>query len=107
MKYDVFIATKPFQWINVENIPKNNVNNVLIIVQNFPNAHQIAENIRREFPYWNEIKLVKNRLQAFLYSQKFNVQNLYVDSDYGRKSYIYCLTKGNLYVYDEGIELIQ
>jgi hypothetical protein len=50
MKYDVFIATKPFQWINVENIPKNNVNNVLIIVQNFLTLTKLLKTYEENFP---------------------------------------------------------
>lgn len=103
MNFNVFICTKPFQWINVENIKKEDGNNILIIVSNFPNANEIARRIEEVFTHWKSIHVVENRLKAFLVAQKYNIKNLYVDSDYGRKSYVYSLTKGQLFVYDEGI----
>jgi len=103
MKVDVYVCTKPFQWLNVENIEKRNTLNVLIIIDNFPNVKDIALRIQQFFPHWKEIIIVKNRLRAFLAIWKFDVANLYIDSDYGRKSYLYCFIKANQFVYDEGI----
>jgi len=103
VKYDVFVCTKPFQWINVENIEKDNTHNVLIIIDNFPNVHEIAKRIKIAYPYWESILIVKNRLQAFVRASSFKIRNIYVDSDYGRKSYLYSFLKANLFVYDEGI----
>ncbi|RXK87343.1 hypothetical protein [Filimonas effusa] len=104
MKVNVFVCTKPFQWLNVENIRKEGASsNILIIIENFPDSATIAGRIKQYFPHWKEIILVKNRLDAFLAIRKFRVDNLYVDSDYGRKSYLYSLVPGKLFVYDEGI----
>ncbi len=103
MNYNVFVATKPFQWLNVENIPKYSDNNILILVAYFPQANEIANNIKVNFPGWKKIIVVKNRTQAYLACLKLDIDNIYVDSDYGLRCYLYSMLKCNLYVYDEGI----
>src|ERR1700760_893611 len=106
MPIDLFICTKPMQWLNIQNIPafvNGDSKKILIIVANFPNVERFAENIRKYANGWNQVIVKESRLKAALEGIKIHPSRVFADYDEGYVGSIYALVPGKLYVYDEGI----
>ena len=103
---NVYSCTKPLQWFNVENLFEftKGDKNVLLVIAFFPNVTGFIEKVRETFPHWDDIHVLRNRLEVALYLLKIKPECLYTDSDYGFKGYLQTLFfKGDVYIYEEGI----
>ena len=102
----IFLVTKPIQYFNVTNIEDNN-RKICIIINLFYNAERIYEEIKSKSDYWDEVYFFYFWKDAFKYieSNKMNVSNLYLDSDFGfqKNMHLRRLRSMNIFVYEEGV----
>ena len=106
-KYDVFIVTKPLQYLNATNISTLNKKNCLL-VNNFKDANLIYKKISELSNYWSSVFYFEKSADAYLWviKNKGMVENLYIDSDYGVQKHFYLVRLYkhiNIFVYEEGI----
>lgn len=104
MKNDVFLITKPIQYINVLNIENSN-NKVLLIVDSFTDAFLFYKNVRKISTYWTKIYFFNNLVDVFkwLIYHRSKFKTLYIDSDINHKFEFFRLRKLNITVYEEGV----
>lgn len=104
MMKDVFVVTKPLQYINVLNIENNN-KKILILVDSFINSEVIYNKIKSTSSYWSEVYLFKNMNETFNWLIKYKnyLNTLYIDSDLGWRKEFSILKNLNITVYEEGI----
>jgi len=106
VKTNVYSCTKPIQWFNVENLFQSTKGekNILFVLAFFPNVVEFVEKIKKNFPHWDHIYILKNRFEVSLYLLKIRPDILYIDADYGFKGYLQTLFyNGDVFVYEEGI----
>lgn len=106
MSTNVYSATKPMQWLNVENlfIETKSDYNILVLISHFPNPELFGTEIKKMFPHWDEVIVLKNRFQLSFFLLKIRPKKIYIDSDYGFKGYLQTLIfRGEVFVYDEGL----
>jgi len=103
-KKDVYIVTKPIQYINVLNIESNH-KKVLLFVDSFINAKVIFEKIKKRNFYWDELHFFENIDVTFnwLIENKKNFDTLYIDSDVNHRKEFSLLRNLNITVYEEGV----
>ena len=101
---DVFVITKPLQYINVLNIENSNYK-LLIIVDSFTNSMSFYEEVKKKTFYWQKFLYVNNMNDAFcwLIKNKSTIDKLYIDSDINHFIKFYRLRKLNISVYEEGV----
>ena len=105
---NAYIVTRPIQYINVLNIPDNNINvKALLLVDTFAGANEFAK-VQQESVscVWNEIIVFKDVYNALQWAvnHKSEIDSLYTFSDYGVKIHWYLnkLPNVNIYLYEEG-----
>ncbi len=101
---DVFIVTKPLQYINVLNIESKH-KKVLIFVDLFVNAKIIFDQIENNNSYWHELYFFKNMDVVFnwIVKNKLYFNSIYIDSDINRRYEFFLLRKLNIILYEEGV----
>ena len=104
-KIDLFLCTKPLQYLNALNIPyKNNGHDkILLVVGQFYQAESFVENIKKSDDHWDQVLYFKSNLAAYFYIFCHNVKNLYIRYDNGTFiAIMYYIKHYNLYLMEEG-----
>lgn len=106
MNRSVVVVSKPLQYFNATNIEISG-RKVCLIVNNFSNAKTIFNNIKTHSLYWDEVfffETLKNAYKWVLDNKK-DIDNLFIDSDYGAKKYVILdnIRNVDIFVYEEGI----
>lgn len=104
---NVFIVSRPIQYINVLNIPLiDECENVLFIINSFEGAHDLLDFCKKDC-LWADVRMFADTYKALEYVIlcKPNKCKLFTYSDYGLKlhSYFRKLRKADLYLYEEGL----
>lgn len=103
---NVFIISKPLQYLNAANISTRGPR-FLLIVDDFFNAKEVYLALKEKSIYWNKISFFDVWTDAYdwILKNKLDIDNLYIDSDHGwtKYSYLKQFDKINIYVYEEGI----
>lgn len=101
-KVDLYICSKPLQYLNICGIPSKNTNyKILIICDAFYKSSEFSENIRKFENQWNKVILVKG-YNWFFYVLKYNVENLYYGLDSTIVGLAFFIKHFNFFLYEEG-----
>lgn len=101
-KIDVFICSKPLQYLNICNIPTSYSNNkILIICDAFYKAQEFANNIRKNEKQWNKVIFTKG-YNWFFHVLRYKVNNLYYGLDSTIIGVLHYIKRFNFYLYEEG-----
>ena len=104
-KIDLFVCTKPLQYLNVLNIPLSDNGNmkILAIVQSFYKSAEFSENVCRVDSHWDKVIPFDTVYRVFWFILWHRVRNLYISSDNGTAiGVLYHLKHFNLYMVEEG-----
>ena len=101
---DVFVVTKPLQYINVLNINSNNLR-VILLLDSFINSKEFFAKIKNNNSHWSQVCYFKTIAEMFnwLLKNKNQFHTLYIDSDLNYRIEFYYLRKLNITVYEEGL----
>tara|TARA_B110000240_G_scaffold198026_1_gene255882 strand:- start:4268 stop:5212 length:945 start_codon:yes stop_codon:yes gene_type:complete len=101
---DVFVVTKPLQYINVLNIASKRPK-VLIIVNAFVNSKEFFDNIQNNNSNWSKLFYFENMSESFLWliKNKDHFDSLFIDSDLNYRGEFFKLRHLNISVYEEGM----
>lgn len=107
MKTEIFICSKPLQYLNLLNVIKtidNNCRKVLIIIGYFANSEQFYRNVYEKTSDWDKVYYVKNKYIAFLYLFLLSSINVYVEVDNSAVlGVVRFIKRFNVFVFEEGI----
>lgn len=102
---NVFICSKPLQFLNIKNIVNNERynNKLLIIIDNFKSAKTFKDKILIEDKSWDNIRFFKSRRAAYLYLIFVKIDSLFLDFDAGFDYFFLNFIRyNNFIVYEEG-----
>lgn len=104
IKDDVFVVSKPLQYINVLNIDTKR-NKILLIIDSFKNSESFFLKLKTSDSNWKYIFYFKTVYDSFdwILKNKNKIQTLFIDSDINYKRQFYLLRKLNITVYEEGV----
>jgi hypothetical protein len=107
VKASMYVCSKPLQYFNVRNLPKDEINkNILVIENKFKDAYKFYESVKMFDNSWNEIQYADDRSKVFFLCMfKYRVANLYYYLDFMLRaaSMLYAIPAKDIYVYEEGI----
>lgn len=103
-KMNMFMVSKPLQYVNATNIECNE-KRTLLLIDSFHDAKKLFDVIKKEEKCWVDVIMFSEKKDAFNWLLKNieRIDNLYVDADVGYRSYFYQLRKIKIFVYEEGI----
>ena len=101
-KVDIYICSKPLQYLNICNIPNCSTNKKILIVQNaFYKAAEFSNNIRLTEKQWDKVYIV-NGYNWFFYVLRYRVENLYFGLDTTIVGIVHFIKRFNFFLYEEG-----
>ena len=102
-KVDIYICSKPLQYLNICNIPSLDGNNkkILIICNTFYKASIFADNIREYEKQWDKVVLVSGRNWAF-HVIRYRVEKLFLGIDSTLVGVLHFVKRFKFYLYEEG-----
>lgn len=106
-KVSIYVCSKPLQYFNVRNLPKNSVHkNILAVEDKFKDAGSFYERVKRNDNSWDDVLYIKDRSEIFfLCLFKYKALNVYYYLDFMLRAamLLYFLPCKNVFVYEEGI----
>lgn len=104
MKTDVFVCSKPLQYLNAKNIPHNsNHKRVLVIMPQFHEGVDFINKVRKYDMDWDVVVCAKTVLDSYKYIFVHHVDNLYMGFDNGTVlGAIIVLKRINFFFFEEG-----
>ncbi|OEF79687.1 hypothetical protein A148_12220 [Vibrio splendidus 1F-157] len=104
MKY--FFVSKPIQYLNAINII-DEYDSFLLVSEEFSGSRKFFENVSNFSKVWFKTKLFSKRIYALLWLViKARGDEIFVDSDYGKDSFLLrllILLGNSVYTYEEGV----
>jgi hypothetical protein len=103
-KKDVFVVTKPLQYVNVLNIISES-QRVILVVDTFINSKDFFSKIENNSSYWSQFFYFETMAHLFrwLIKNKKQFNTLFIDSDLNYRTEFFKLKKLNITVYEEGL----
>lgn len=104
MEVDCFICSKPLQYLNVKNIPRNEGHKrVLVFIPNFVDGEDFVNKVRLYDKDWDEVVMVPTPLKSHLYILFHKCDVLYWGYDMGTfEGLLYKIKKFKFVYYEEG-----
>ena len=102
---NVFVSSKPLQFLNVKNIVDNGSykDKILIIIGHFKDYESFALKLNEIDKTWDSIKVFKTRRSAYLSLFGSKITNLFLDRDQGLDYFfLRFLNFQKLIIYEEG-----
>ena len=78
---DIYICSKPLQYFNIKNIPYENCNRILVIVDAFRDSEHFFERVSRYDKSWSQVLYVKCIDDAYSFVNRKRANKLYVEND--------------------------
>lgn len=102
---NVFLVTRPIQYINVLNLPIKIYKDILLLTPNFNGWENILE-IATNTPMWKNVVCIDSHKEIYrwIIHNRKSIKNFYTYSDNGISWHLLfsCLRKISFYVYEEG-----
>ena len=101
-KVDIYICSKPLQYLNICNTPMHGDNKkILIICDAFYKSYEFSQNIRKYEKQWDRVFLVSGRKWVFPVL-KYKVDKLFFGLDSTIVGILHLIKKFKFYLYEEG-----
>lgn len=106
LKNNVFVCTRPIQYLNLKGIVEKNkkeVNNILFVFANFNKGEEFTQAIKKNENCWNEVYFINSKFDLIKKFFIIKIYNLYLSNDLGFNYLISVLSfSKHVYVYEEG-----
>lgn len=105
---NVYLITRPIQYVNVLNLPFDIIDSVLIIQDSFSTVRAIYEMAQRDKKRWREILIfsTNNSIFNWLFKNRKSIELLSTYSDFGIRWYfLFSLLRNEtkIIIYEEGL----
>lgn len=106
MECHLFTCSKPFQLINLLNLPYDfttpGVKRILLVVGHFSDAAEVAEKIREHCPAFSKVIYFRKRIGILENLLKYKPSRFYTTDDISKQGLLYSLLVKEVYIYEEG-----
>lgn len=104
---DVFVCSKPLQYLNLKNIPleySSQRKKMLIIVNAFYGSHSFYKYVKETDKTWYRVVFASSDSRALVYIMFLNISRLFINYDISiQLAILYKIKNMEIYTYEEGV----